>query len=158
MRAKNLGLTTILTVLTYVLYNISQTIFATPFGKLSDKIGAKKVFSLGLLIFGVVYLSFGLIKNPAWVWILFPIYGLYIAMTDGVSKAYVSEFISKEESGSYFGAYYTLVSIGAFFASLVGGLLWSYLHPSATFFYGSLMAFLALIVFYNKHYLPTKKF
>lgn len=150
LNAKNIGLSTTLVVLAYVLYNISQTVFAAPAGKLADKLGAKYVFQGGLLVFGTVYLFFGLAHNPNWLWILFPIYGLYIAATDGISKAYISEFIKKEESGSYFGAYYTLTAIGAFLASLIGGILWSAISPSATFYFGSALAFIAFVISLKK--------
>ena len=146
LNAKNLGLSIVLVVLAYVLYNISQVIFATPAGSLADKLGAKKVFLGGLFVFSVVYFFFGLVRDPFWLWFLFPIYGIYIAATDGVSKAYISEFIKKEESGSYFGAYYTITAIGTFFASLVGGLLWSMVAPSATFYFGSALSFLAFVI------------
>lgn len=153
LNAKHLGLTITYVVLVYVLYNISQTIFATPLGSLADKIGAQKVFLGGLLVFSLVYFFFGFTTSSVWLWALFPIYGIYIAATDGVSKAYVSEFISKEESGTYFGAYYTLTAIGTFLASVIGGLLWNMVGSSATFYYGSLMSFLAFVVFvlfYNR--------
>ena len=147
LNAKNLGLTTTLVVLVYVLYNVSQTIFAAPLGSLSDKIGPKKVFASGLLVFSVVYFFFGFVKNSFWLWLLFPVYGVYIAATDGVSKAYLSQFITHEESGTYFGAYYTLTALGTFLASLIGGLLWKYINPSVTFYYGSFMAFAAFLTF-----------
>jgi MFS family permease len=146
LQAKNLGLSTFMVVVVYVLYNVSQTIFATPAGILADKFGARKIFIGGMLVFSIVYLLFGMVDNPIYLWILFPIYGLYIAATDGVSKAYLSEFINKEESGSYFGAYYALTAIGTFIASLLGGFLWYYINPQATFYYGSFMAFLAFII------------
>ena len=147
LQAKNLGFTTLLATATYVVYNIAYTLFSTPAGTLADKIGAKKVFEIGLLVFSIVYFFFGFIKNPAFLWILFPIYGIYIAFTDGISKAYVAGFIKKEESGSYFGLHQTLMAVGAFMASALGGLIWNKINPSSTFYYGSLMAFLALIVF-----------
>ncbi len=146
LNAKNLGLSTTLVVLVYVLYNLSQTIFATPAGHFADKLGARKVFAGGLVVFAFVYLCFGLAKNPVWLWLLFPVYGLYIAATDGVSKAYISEFITPKESGTFFGAYYFLTAIGAFLASVIAGILWSKISPSATFFYGSAMAFLAFFI------------
>ena len=146
LNAKNLGLTTSMVVLMYVLYNISQTVFATPAEILADKFGAKKVFAGGLLVFSLVYLFFGLVKSPFFLWFLFPIYGIYIAATDGISKAYLSEFIQKKESGSYFGAYYSLNAIGTFLASIVGGFLWQLVGPQATFLYGSFMALAAFII------------
>lgn len=151
LQAKNLGLTTTAVVLAYVLYNISQTVFATPAGILADKLGARKIFAGGLLVFSIVYFFFGLITSSFWVWFLFPMYGIYIAATDGVSKAYVSEFIQKKESGTYFGAYYTLTAIGTFLASLIGGLLWHFVSPHATFFYGSIMAFAAFLLLIILH-------
>lgn len=144
---KHLGLSTTLVVVTYVLYNVMQTAFATPAGSLSDKIGPKKVYAMGLFVFALVYGMFGIMKQPVWLWLLFPIYGLYIAATDGVSKAYVSDFITKEESGTFFGIHNTLTAVGNLLASLIGGLLWNYISPSATFFYGAIMAFVALFIF-----------
>jgi MFS family permease len=146
LRAKNLGLTTVLAVLTYVVYNLSQTLLATPLGKLADKIGAKKVFEGGLLMFALVYFFFGFIKNPIFIWVLFPLYGVYIAATDGVSKAYVSEFITEKESGSYFGLYQSALSVSAFFASWSAGILWYKVNPATTFYYGSVMALLASLM------------
>lgn len=147
LQAKNLGLTATLVVLAYVLYNISQTVFAVPLGKLSDMVGAKKVFSLGLVIFAIVYFFFGVISSTFWLWILFPVYGIYIAATDGVSKAYIGSFITKAESGTFLGAYYLITALGTFLASLIGGILWATIHPSATFLFGSFMALLAFLVF-----------
>jgi MFS family permease len=151
LNAKSLGLSTTLVVLAYVLYNLSQTIFATPAGMLADKFGARKIFAGGLLVFGLVYLCFGLVTKTQWLWLLFPLYGMYIAATDGVSKAYISEFITKKESGTFFGAYYTVTAVGTFFASVIGGILWSKISPSATFMYGSMMAFLAFAIFIMFH-------
>lgn len=158
LNAKNLGFSTTLVVLTYVLYNIFQTVFATPAGLLADKFGARKIFAGGLVVFGIVYFFFGLVTNPAWLWLLFPIYGVYIAATDGVSKAYISEFITKKESGTFFGAYYTFVAVGTFLASVIGGILWSSINPSATFYYGSILAFVAFIILilFHKRLLDVK--
>ena len=146
LRAKNLGMTTLLTVLTYIVYNLSQTLLAAPIGKLADKIGAKKVFEGGLLVFTLVYFFFGFIKDPIFIWLLFPIYGVYIAATDGVSKAYVAEFITERESGSYFGLYQSAISISAFFASWMAGILWYKISPAATFYFGSIMAVSAFLI------------
>ncbi|OGG02734.1 hypothetical protein A2W14_02290 [Candidatus Gottesmanbacteria bacterium RBG_16_37_8] len=145
LRAKNLGLLTQTAVLTYVLYNIFQTFFATPLGRLSDRVGAKKVYTAGLLIFSAVYFSFAVIKSSFWIWFLFPLYGLYIAATEGVSKAYISEFIDSSQSATYFGMYQTGIALCSFIASLVAGFLWNFISPASAFYYGSFMAFLAFV-------------
>ena len=149
LQAKNLGLTTTLVVLAYVLYNVSQTVFAAPAGSLADRVGARKVFAGGLVVFSLVYFLFGAIKNSLWLWFLFPVYGVYIAATDGVSKAYIAQFIKEEESGTFFGLHQTLTAVAGFLASFIGGFLWQYLSPTATFWYGSAMAAVAFLVFFS---------
>lgn len=156
LRGQSLGFTTTMVVLTYVVYNISQAVFATPAGYMADKIGAKRVFAFGLAIFAAVYAAFGFIEEAWWLWVLFPIYGLYIAFTDGVGKAYVAQFITPEESGTYFGFYYTLTALGALAASIIGGVVWSQISPAATFWYGSVMACVALVIFVSKSLLLRK--
>jgi MFS family permease len=147
LRAKNLGLTTQLAVFAYVLYSLSQTILSVPIGSLSDKIGHRKMFVFGLLVFSLVYLAIGVINNSVFLWFLFPLYGIYVAATDGVSKAYLGEFIKEEEAGSVYGLYQMVIALATFFASWLGGLLWAKVAPSATFYFGATMSFLAFSIF-----------
>lgn len=146
LRATNLGLTTTLAVLVYVLYNVSQTVFATPAGQLADKIGARRVYAYGLIVFALVYFLFAIIHSPIWIWFLFFIYGIYIAATDGVSKAYISEFTKQDTSGTYFGLYQMGTAIAAVLASVIGGWLWTQFGPSTTFYFGTIMAMLAFVL------------
>jgi MFS family permease len=47
-------------VLMLVLFNLTYAAVATPLGVVSDKLGRKKVISVGWLIYGLVYLGFAL--------------------------------------------------------------------------------------------------
>jgi MFS family permease len=147
LRAQNLGLSVILVVLTYVLFNFTYAIFSTPAGIISDKIGPKKVLFSGFLLFSVVYLFFGLANSTLFPWFLFPIYGIYMALTEGVGKAYISNLVPQEKSGTAFGVYQTTIGLCTFFASLVAGLLWTYIGVSAPFVFGSIMAAIAAFLF-----------
>ena len=86
--------------------------------------------------------------NSLFLWFLFPIYGIYIAATDGVTKAYLGEFINEKEAGSVYGLYQMLLAFASFFASFIGGILWTKIGPQATFYFGSLMAFFRFSFFF----------
>lgn len=148
LRAKGMGFTTTMVVLAYVLYNISQTVFSAPAGSLADRIGARRVFAGGLVVFSLVYFLFGYVTNPAWIWVLFPVYGTYIAATDGVSKAYISQFVKKEDSGTFFGLHQTLTAVAGFLASFTAGILWTWIGPSAAMYYGSALGAVSFIAFF----------
>ena len=81
------------------------------------------------------------------VWPLFFIYGFYIAMTDGVGKALVSDMVPEEHVGTAMGLYHFVLGIFAFFASLIAGLLWTYIGAQAPFYYGAVMSVIACFLF-----------
>lgn len=147
LRSQNLGLSVGLTIFTYVLFNLTYSLFSVPAGVIADRIGARKVLFIGFLIFAFVYASFGFIDNPSYVWILFPIYGIYMALTDGVANSYISKLIPHEISASAFGIYQTLLGVSTFLASLIAGALWTYVDVKAPFYFGSSLAIIASILF-----------
>jgi len=147
LRAQNLGLSVTMVILVYVHYNFVYAIFSIPAGIISDKIGPKKLLLAGFLLFALIYLFFGLITKSLFLWLLFPFYGIYMALTEGVSKAYISNLVPQEKIGTAFGIYQTTIGLCAFFASWIAGLLWSYVGISSPFIFGSMMAILAALLF-----------
>jgi MFS family permease len=147
MRAKSLGLSTAMVILAYVVYNISYSGLSLPAGILSDRIPRKFVIASGYAIFAIVYSGFGIFTKPLAVWPLFFIYGFYMAMTDGVSKAFITDTVDKELRATAIGIYYCITGLCAFLASLVAGLLWTYAGASSPFIYGAVMAALSCIAF-----------
>ncbi len=147
LRAKDLGFTTFSVVLAYVVYNFFYSFLSLPFGHLSDKIGRKRVITAGFLVFALVYFGFALSNSSVSCWFLFAIYGFYMALTEGVGKAYICDLTPADKRGTALGVYYTLTGIVAFFASLVAGLLWNYVDARAPFVYGGVTAILACLMF-----------
>jgi len=148
LRAQDLGLSVGLIMLVYVVFNITNTAFSIPAGVMADKVGAKKILILGYLLFSYVYLMFGLAKNSEVIWMLFPAYGVFLAMTEGVGKAYISRLVPHEIAASAFGIYQVGVGTATFFASFLAGLLWTRFSPAAPFLFGSIIALAAAILFY----------
>ena len=133
-------------ILTYVVYNITYSLSSMPAGILSDRIGRRNVMIGGFLIFSIVYLGFAMANAGYLVWILFAIYGFYIAMTDGVSKAYAVDLVPADKRGTAIGLYYTATGLMALIASIIAGLLWDYAGASAPFLFGSATALVAAVL------------
>jgi len=147
LRAKNLGFSLNLVIFLYVVFNLAYALFSTPMGIVSDRIGSKRVIVFGYILFSLIYFSFGIIKEKNFLWFLFPLYGIYMALTEGVSKAYISHLVPQERLGTAFGIYQTLLGIFTFFASFIAGLLWNYISVSAPFLFGSSTAIISAILF-----------
>ena len=151
LKAKNLGLTHIQVIAAYVLFNFIYSLSALPAGILADKISPRKVYIIGLGIFMIVYFWTGMITNSAWIWLLFPLYGIFKALTEGVGKAFIANIVEPQISGTAFGIYQTATGICLLIASLVAGLMWTYSNSKLPFLFGAEMAALSIIVLLIAH-------
>lgn len=113
-----------LAIWAYALYNIVYTFVSYPAGSLSDRIGRWWVLGVGWLVYAAVYLGFGYTSGPM-IWLLFAVYGVYIGMTDGVSKALVADFSPKQARGSAMGIFYMITGFCTLAASGLMGLLYT---------------------------------
>jgi MFS family permease len=124
LRAKDLGLDFAGVVLAYVLYNLTYALLSYPAGAVSDRLNRRVVFAVGLLVFAVAYLGFGLTTTPAWVWALLPLYGAYTALTDGVSRAWVADLVPADARGTALGIHAAVSGLGLLVAGVWAGLAW----------------------------------
>jgi len=149
LRAQALGYSTSAAVLLFVIFNVVYALLAFPLGKLADRLGARPLLAASFLLFAVSYAGFGLAGHAAWLWLLFPLYGVYMAMSEGVGKAYIAGLVPAERRGTALGLFYTVTGVIMLLASTVAGLLWSSLGPPAPFYFGAVLALLACVVFVN---------
>lgn len=147
LMAKNNGISDLHIIAVYVFYNLVYALFAYPFGALADKIGMKPTFIIGLLLFAIVYGGMVFVKNELMLYILFFIYGVYAAATEGVSKAWISKVVPSSETATAIGFYASCVSIAALFASSVAGLLWVSFSPAVTFSFAAMGVLMVTIYF-----------
>lgn len=147
LRAQSLGLSTTSTVMAYVVFNLVYSLLSYSAGALSDKIGPRKLLGLSFFLFALIYLLFGFNSSAVWIWPLFALYGVYMAMTEGVGKAYIASVASREMIATSFGAYQTTIGICTFFSSLIAGLLWSGIGPSSPFVFGATLSVAAGVLF-----------
>jgi MFS family permease len=144
LRAANLGLSTTLVILAYALYNVVYAGFAWPLGSLSDRIPRGAVLAGGIAVYVLVYAGLALATNSWAVWPLFAFYGLFVAATDGVLKAWVADHVEGPLAGTAYGIYAGVVGAALLVASILAGVLWSRVSPSAAFWAGALFAIVSL--------------
>jgi MFS family permease len=132
-------------VLMLVLFNLTYALISTPMGVLSDKIGRKRVITIGWLIYGLVYLGFALSGSIWQIWVLFAVYGIYYGICEGAAKAFVADMVPVERRGTAYGLYNGVVGLMALPASLIAGVLWGNIAPAAAFYFGAGLALLAMV-------------
>lgn len=149
LRIRQAGITDVQAIGAYIFYNLVYALAAYPFGILADRMGVKRVFLIGLLLFCIVYAGMIVVNTLTGFIVLFFLYGLFAAATEGVAKAWISNITSATETATAIGTYTGFQSICALLASSLTGWIW--------FQFGAGMAFgitaastLLLILYFNR--------
>lgn len=148
LKAKQAGINDTLIIGVYIFYNLVYALFAFPVGILADKIGLKKTFIFGLLLFAIVYFGMALNTNFYTFIFLFFLYGIYAAATEGISKAWISNISDKKDVATAIGTFSGFQSIFAMLASSLAGLIWYQFGASITFLVSGI-ATLFLILYFS---------
>ena len=145
LRASNVGLSPWAVVLAYALYNIVYTLGSYPAGALSDRHGRWRVIAVGWALYAAAYAGFA-VASPRTIWPLFAVYGLYMALTDGVGKALIVDHAPPERRGRALGILHLGTGITTIASSVVAGVLWDRVGPGAPFWFGAAGAAVALAI------------
>lgn len=124
LKVKQIGFTDVQIIGFYIWYNLVYAATAYPLGLLADKAGFKTVLAGGLVLFSCTYLGMAIAGSWWQLLIVFTIYGMYAAATEGVSKAWISNLVPGKETATALGTYAGLQSVVALPASAIAGWLW----------------------------------
>lgn len=146
VKANEAGIKVAFIPLVYLITNLVSVAAAIPAGSLSDRIGKEKLLIAGFLIYTVVYLFFGMNVDKIALFILFALYGLYSAATDGVQKAFVADMTDRNKKGTALGIYNALLGITLLPASIIAGVLYDRVNSSVPFRFGAAMSAFAAVL------------
>ncbi|HQB78334.1 MAG TPA: MFS transporter, partial [Tenuifilaceae bacterium] len=124
LKAKDAGLSDAAVIGVYIFYNLIYALFSYPIGILADRVGLKSILISGLIAFATVYFGMAFCSGMYVYLGLFFVYGVYAAATEGVSKAWISNIISKNDTATAIGTFAGLQSVCALIASSLTGLVW----------------------------------
>ena len=137
LRARSAGFDEVNVILLYFLFNITAAALSMPMGRLSDKIGRKKLLVPGYLLFSLCYLGFAFAAGKASIVAAFLVYGLYTAMIAGVERAFVAEIAPPALKGTMLGLQATVAGVALLPASVIAGALYDAKGPAAPFLFGA---------------------
>lgn len=155
LRAQERGLNVLQTMFMLMTFTAIYTFLSGPLGALSDRVGRRKLIIGGWLAYAFVYFGFALASEGWQIWMLFGLYGIFYAATEGVVKALVADLVPAAQHGTAYGLLNAAIGITALPASLIAGLLWQGLGswagfgPSAPFFFGAALALCASLLFWR---------
>ena len=137
------GLPLALAPLVLVVMNIVYAFGAYPVGALSDNFSTSRLLLLGAGTLVAADLSLALSSSLIGTFLGIALWGVHMALTQGLFAKLVAKHAPKALRGSAFGLFNLVTGVALFFASVVAGLFWDYVGPAATFLIGASFAAVA---------------
>jgi MFS family permease len=146
LRAREGGLALAWTPLVLIAMNAVYAVFAFPFGKLADKMSHATLLGWGLLVLIVADLLLASAKGGPVMWSGIALWGLHMAMTQGLLATMVADTSPEDLRGTAFGCFNLVSGVALLIASGVAGLLWDWFGASTTFLTGAGLTAAALLL------------
>ncbi len=144
LRVQQGGLPLAWTPLVLVLMNVVFALGAYPLGKLADSTRHTTLLAWGLVVLIAADTLLAFSDRGAAAWLGIALWGLHMAMTQGLLATMVADTAPADLRGTAFGMFNLVSGVALLVASGLAGLLWDRLGASATFGAGMLFATLAL--------------
>ena len=149
------GLPLALVPLVMVGMNAAYAAAAAPAGALSDRLGRRGLLIAGMLVLAAADLVLAALPGIAGVFVGAALWGLHMALSQGLLTALVAGTAPEALRGTAFGVFNLATGIALLLASVVAGALWQALGPAATFAAGGVFAVVATgalaLVSYIRH-------
>jgi MFS family permease len=147
LKIKQAGFEDTVVIGVYIFYNLIYALFAYPIGILADKLGLKKIFLFGLILFAIVYFGIAFNTNIYFFYVLFFLYAIYASSTEGIAKAWISNISDPKDTATAIGTFLGFQSICTMFASSFTGFLWSQFGAEIAFLTTAIVTILVIIYF-----------
>ncbi len=153
LQSRNVGISLIVTILIYAVFNLVAALVSYPAGYLSDKIGRKKVLLGAFIVFLISLVGFAVSRNVFVIALLFALYGVYQGAFRATGNAMASDFVPQELRASAIGWFNTVVGLSGLIASLTAGLFYDRLGHSTPFITAAIFVTLGslLLVFFKNN-------
>lgn len=147
LRAREVGVAQEHIPLLWAGISLITTVFATPLSAWSDTFGRKRFILIAWIAFAIFYMAMGLPGVSVYqIFILFGVYGLFKAATEGVEKALVADMAPVGLFGSCFGWFNLITGLMLLPASFIFGWLYEAVEPLYAFLFSGSCALIAFIL------------
>lgn len=146
LRAQQGGLPLAWVPLVLIVMNLIYALGAYPLGKLADRVDHRKLLAWGLVLLIAADGLLAWSNRGLFVWGGVVLWGLHMAMTQGLLATMVADTAPADLRGTAFGMFNLVSGLSMLLASALAGLLWDQWGAASTFVAGAAFCVVALVL------------
>ena len=146
VRAGELGVPVAMLPILWCVFHIVKSSSNLLLGHAVDRFSPRPFIFFGWLVYGLVYLAFGLATTAWHAWACFLCYALFYGLTEPAEKTLVAVLAGNERKGLAYGWFNFAIGIATLPSSLIFGAIYQFGGPLLAFGWGALLAVIAALL------------
>jgi predicted MFS family arabinose efflux permease len=147
LRAEDVGLAITFVPFVMIVMNVVYAAGAYPIGIAADRMSPRTLLLAGMLVLTAADIALVLAATPLVAVAGAALWGLHMALTQGVLTKLVADTAPADLRGSAFGLFNLVNGVATLGASVIAGTLWTLYGPQATFLASAALALTAIAGF-----------
>jgi len=148
LRAEDVGLAIAFVPFVMIVMNLVYAAGAWPIGVAADRIRPRTLLLTGMLVLTAADIALAFAASPLVALAGAALWGLHMALTQGVLAKLVADTAPADLRGSAFGLFNLVNGVATLGASVLAGMLWTFYGPGATFVASAMLALTAVAGFW----------
>ena len=129
-----------------IVMNLVFALAAYPLSAIRDRGLKIRLLLAGFLLHVIVYFGIAIVSNSLQIWCLFALYGLHLAIVQGLLLDLVDRSVDPARRGTALSFFNISIGIALLIANLLAGWCWQSFNSGFTFAIGAFFACLAMLI------------
>jgi MFS family permease len=146
LRLVEVGVSPPLIPLGLIIMSLVYAVVSYPIASIVDCTIKVRMLLGGFLLHAIIYFGMAVASTDAQIWFLFALYGLHLAMTQGLIMSLIDRAVPASTRGTAFSIFNITLGVTLLVANLLAGFCWQGVGSGFTFAIGAFFACVATIV------------
>jgi MFS family permease len=146
VRSIEIGIAPALIPVGLIVMNLVFALISYPISAVVNRVLKVRLLLVGFLLHVIVYFGLAVVTTNVQIWCLFGLYGLHLAMIQGLLIDLIDRAVEPSRRGTAFSLFNLTIGITLLFANLIAGWCWQTIGSGFTFTVGALFACLATLI------------
>jgi MFS family permease len=129
-----------------IIMNLVFALATYPISAIVDRVLKVRLLLAGFLLHVIVYFGLAVVTTNVQIWCLFGLYGLHLAMIQGLLLDLVDHAVEPARKGTAFSVFNLSIGVTLLFANLIAGWCWYAVGSGFTFAIGAFFAGIATLI------------
>jgi MFS family permease len=146
LRSVEIGIPPALVPVGLVIMSLVYALVSYPLSAIVDRVLKVRILLAGFLLHAIIYFGLAVAYSNVQIWCLFGLYGLHLAMIQGLMLDLVDRAVEPERRGTALSLFNLTIGMTLLVSNLLAGLCWQGVGSGFTFAVGAFFACIATLI------------